>query len=62
MSNNEELKKVTVENNGETRTFTYSKEIEEALMKYHGLNAADELKNAALYELKREQAEREENK
>jgi len=47
MNNNEELNKITVENNGETGTFTYSKELEETLMKHHGIVASDVLKDAA---------------
>lgn len=48
-NNNEELKKATVEHNGKTKTFTYSKEVEETLMKQHGFSPEfimNEMKNA----------------
>ena len=54
MNNNEDIKKITVENNDETRAFTYSKELEETLMNHHGIVAADVLKDAAKWVIEME--------
>ena len=55
MNNNEELKKITVENNGETKTFTYSKELEETLMKHQRIVASYVLKDAVKWAMKMEE-------
>lgn len=54
MNTNETKRKATVDFGKKTATATWSKQLEDDLMKYHGLNAADEIKEAIKHQMKTE--------